>query len=71
MGKKTLNSINWQALSSKKCCIHLENQDYTGTIPTEIGLLTELTSGLFLNGNSLTGNKSRHRHKNRVLSHSG
>jgi hypothetical protein len=55
MPKKTLNDVDWAGYSTKTCCIHLEDQDYEGTIPTEIGLLTSLTAGLFLNGNKLTG----------------
>lgn len=39
----------------KDCCLRLERQGYTGTIPTEFGLLTKFTESFILEENSLTG----------------
>ena len=54
----TLDDVNWEAYKLKTCCIELADRGYAGTIPTEIGLLTALTSGFVLSRNSLTVRRS-------------
>jgi len=39
----------------KTCCLNLQNQGFTGMIPSTLGLLTQFTSSFLLNENSLTG----------------
>ena len=52
---KTLDDLNWEYLQTKSCCLHFGGMGFQGTIPSEIGLLTELTEGLYFDHNSLTG----------------
>ena len=51
----SLDDFNWAAAAERTCCLELAEQGYTGTIPTEIGLLTKYTQGINLNGNRLHG----------------
>jgi hypothetical protein len=51
----TLDDYDWNSLSHRTCCLRFEDLGLTGTIPTEIGLLTNLQTGLVFSRNSLTG----------------
>jgi hypothetical protein len=50
-----LSTFDFEAVKDYTCCLHLDGQSYSGTIPTEIGLMTNLEYGLYLNKNSLVG----------------
>jgi len=50
-----LSTFDFEAVKDYTCCLHLDGQGYTGTIPTEIGLMTNLENGFYLSRNALTG----------------
>jgi len=50
-----LSTFDFEAVKDYTCCLHLDGQSYTGTIPTEIGLMSNLEDGFYLSRNALTG----------------